>query len=60
MNDISRSFFKDVRNRKILHIDFFKIQYIIIKVILNRKSMKKFTVTDEKIFRVYKVFDRKK
>ena len=39
---------KDVRDRKILHTDFFKVQYIIIKAILSRKSMKKFTVTDEK------------
>ena len=40
--------------------NFFKLQYIIIQAILSRKSMKKSTVTDEKIFRVYKAFDRKK
>ena len=52
---------KDVRDRKILHTVFFlTVQYIIIQAILNRKSTKKFTVTDEKIFRVYKTFDRKK
>ena len=37
---------------------FLKFQYII-QVILSRKSMKQFTVTDEKIFRVCKAFDRK-
>ena len=52
---------KDVRDRKILHKIFFnKIQYTIIQAILSRKSMKKFTVTDEKIALVYKAFDRKK
>ena len=40
--------------------NFFKVQYIIIQAILSRKSMKKIAVTDEKIFRVYKAFDRKK
>ena len=39
---------------------FFKVQYIIIQAIFSRKSMKKFGITDEKIFRVYKAFDRKK
>ena len=39
---------------------FFKFQHIIIQAILSRKSMKKFTVTNEKIFRVYKAFDGKK
>ena len=52
--------FKDVCDRKIPHTDFLKVYYIIVQVILSRKSMKKFTVTDEKIFRVYKAFDRKK
>ena len=32
----------------------------IIQVILGRKLMKKLTVNDEKIFRVYKAFDRRK
>ena len=50
---------KDVRDRKILH-RFFKVLYIIIKAILSRKSTKKFTVTNEKIFCVYKAFDHKK
>ena len=50
---------KDVRDRKILHTEFFKVQYIIIQAILSRKSMTKFTVTNEKIFRVCKAFDRK-
>ena len=40
--------------------NFFKIQYTIIQAIFSRKSMKKFAVADEKIFRVYKAFDRKK
>ena len=39
---------------------FFKVQYIIIQAILSRKSMKKFAITDEKIFPVYKAFDCKK
>ena len=39
---------KDARDRKILHTDFFKVQDTIIQVVLGRKSMKKFTVTDEK------------
>ena len=34
--------------------NFFKVQYIIIQAILGRKSMKKFIVTNEKIFCVYK------
>ena len=56
---------KDVRDRKILHTEFFqssveKIQYIITEAVLGRKSMKKFAVTDQKIFPVYKAFDRKK
>ena len=50
---------KDVRDRKILHTEFFKVQYIIIQATLGRKSMKKFAVTDEKIFHVCKAFDRK-
>ena len=33
---------------------------IIIQAILSRKSMEKFAVTDEKIFLLCKVFDRKK
>ena len=37
-----------------------KVQYIIIQAIFGRKFMKKFTVTDEKIFRVYKALARKK
>ena len=57
-NDIAQ--LKDVRDRQILHTDFLKVKYIIIPAILNRKSMQKFTVTDEKLFRVYKAFDRKK
>ena len=40
--------------------NFFKVQYIIIQAILSRKSMKKFAARDEKIFHVYKAFDRKK
>ena len=40
--------------------NFFKVQYIIIQAVLSRKFMKKFAVTDEKIFRVFKAFDRKK
>ena len=39
--------------------NFFKVQKIIIHAILSRKSMKKFAVTDENIFHVYKAFDRK-
>ena len=39
--------------------NFLKVQHIIIQAILGRKLLKKFTVTDEKIFRVYKAFDRK-
>ena len=42
------------------HKNFFKVQYIIIQAILGRKSMKKFAVTNEKIFHVYKAFDPKK
>ena len=38
---------------------FFKVQYIIIQAILSQKWMKKFTVTDEKIFCDYKAFDCK-
>ena len=52
--------FKDVLDRKVLLTEFFKIQYILIQAILGRKSMKKFAVTDEKIFHVCKAFDRKK
>ena len=33
--------FKDVYDRKILHTEFFKVQYIIIQAILGQKSMKK-------------------
>ena len=33
---------------------------VIIQAILSRKSMKKIAVTDEKIFRVYKAFDRER
>ena len=34
---------------------------LLLFIIFGRKSMKKkFTVTDEKIFHVYKAFDRKK
>ena len=40
--------------------NFFKVQYIIIQTILSRKSMKEIVVTDQKIFRVYQGFDRKK
>ena len=40
--------------------NFLKVQYVIIQTTLGRKLMKKITVTDEEIFRVYKVFDRKK
>ena len=32
---------KDVRDRKILHTEFFKVQYIIIQAVLSRKLMKK-------------------
>ena len=37
-----------------------KVHYIIIQAILGRKSRNKFTVTDRKIFGVYKAFDRKR
>ena len=40
--------------------DLFKVQCVIIQAILSRKSMEKFTVTDEKIFYVYKAFDHEK
>ena len=40
--------------------NFFKVRYIIIQAILSGKSMKKFAVTDEKIFCVYEAFDCKK
>ena len=44
-----------------MRTEFFKVQYIIIQVILySRKSMKKVIVTDEKIFRVYRAFDRER
>ena len=39
--------------------NFLKVQNIIIQAILGRKLMKTFTVTDEKIFRVYKPHARK-
>ena len=51
--------FIDVRDRKILNTEFINVQYIIIQAILSRKSMKKFAVTNEKIFHVYKAFDRR-
>ena len=37
-----------------------KVWYNISQAILGRKLMKKFTITDEKIFRVYEDFDHKK
>ena len=40
--------------------NFFKVQCIIIQAILSRKLMEKITVTDEKIFHVYKAFDRER
>ena len=40
--------------------NFFTVQYTIIQAILSGKSMKKFEVSDEKIFHVYKAFDLKK
>ena len=52
-NGVIFFYVKDVRDRKILHTDFFKVQYTIVQAILSRKSMKKFTVTNEKIFRVF-------
>ena len=39
--------------------NFWKVQHIIVHAILSQKLMKNFTVTDEKIFRLYKAFDRK-
>ena len=48
---------EDVRDRKITYTGFCESQYIITQAILGRKLMKKFTVTDEKIFRVCKAFD---
>ena len=40
--------------------NFLKVQYIIIiQAILSPKSMKKFTVINEKVFRVNKAFDCK-
>ena len=39
---------------------FLEVQYIIIQAILGQKSMKKFTVTNEKKFWVCKTFDRKR
>ena len=56
----SEALIKDVRDRTIRPTDFFKVQCAIIQAILSRKLMKKNTVTDEKIFHVYKAFDRKK
>ena len=52
----------DVLDRKILPTEFFKssVMYIIIQAKLSRKSLKKFTVTDEKIFLVCKAFDHKR
>ena len=38
---------------------FLKVQCTIIQAILSQNLMKKITITDEKIFRVYKAFDRK-
>ena len=39
--------------------NLFKVQFLIIQAILSRKSMKRFAVTDEKIFHVCKAFDLK-
>ena len=50
---------KDVSDRKILHTDFFKVQYIIIQAVVSGKSMKNL-ITNEKILRACKAFDRKK
>ena len=47
-----------VTDRSYTH-NFFKVKYIIIQTILSRKSIKKFAVTHEKIFHVYKAFDHK-
>ena len=47
-----RKCIKDVRDRKILHTEFLKVQYIIIQAVLSGKSIKKIAVTDEKIFHV--------
>ena len=54
------SILNDVRDKKILHTEFFKVQYIIIQAVLGRKFMKTFTITDEKIFCVCKAFDHKR
>ena len=40
--------------------NFSKVQYIIIQDMLSLKSMKNFTDTNEKLFRVCKSFDHKK
>ena len=44
---------KDSATGRSRHTGFLTVRYIIIQAILSRKSMKKFIVTDEKIFRVY-------
>ena len=51
---------KDVCDMKILHTEFCQSSYVVIQAILSQKSMKKFAVTDEKIFHAYKGFDCKK
>ena len=40
--------------------NFLKVRHVIVQAILCRQSMKKFMVTDEKIFRVYKTFVRER
>ena len=40
-----------------MHRIFEKFSILLFKLYLVGKSMKKFTVTDEKIFDVYKAFD---
>ena len=39
--------------------NFFEVQYIIFQAILGPRLTKKFTVTDEKIFHVYKSLNHK-
>ena len=39
--------------------NFWNVQHIIIHATFGQKLMKKFTVTNEKIFRVHKAFDHK-
>ena len=60
MYDFHYNYIKDVCDRKILYTEFFKVQYINFQTILSRKSMKKIIVTDEKIFLVFKAFDRER